>query len=177
MSEIKNNLPVMLDAVAAFPDYQPVVAGAPGIDAAFYDRFIGGRRVTVLSGKTFRLLQQSRAALVTSGTATLETALLRVPQVVCYRANGSRLVYNLFKRILHVRFVSLVNLIADREVVRELLLQLCTAANVRRELASLLDDTPERQRMLEGYREMAARLGEPGAPQRAARLMVDSFRK
>ncbi|MCH5328946.1 MAG: lipid-A-disaccharide synthase [Coprobacter sp.] len=177
VSEIKNNLPVMLDAVAAFPDYQPVVAGAPGIDAAFYDRFIGGRRVTVLSGKTFRLLQQSRAALVTSGTATLETALLRVPQVVCYRANGSRLVYNLFKRILHVRFVSLVNLIADREVVRELLLHLCTAANVCRELASLLDDTPERERMLSGYREVADRLGGPGAPERAARLIADAFRK
>lgn len=172
VAEIKNNLPVMLEAAAAFPGYQPVIAGAPGIDPAFYDRFVEGRDVKVVSGKTYRLLQQSRAALVTSGTATLETALLRVPQVVCYRTGGGRLVYNLFKHILNVRFVSLVNLIAGREVVRELLVHQCTAENVRRELAPLLDDAAERERMLSGYREVADKLGEPGAPQRAARRIV-----
>ena len=143
----------------------------------FYNQFIKGEGVAVVFGKTYRLLQQSRAALVTSGTATLETALIGVPQVVCYKMKGGKLAYQIFKRILHIRFVSLVNLIADREIVKELLVHLFTVENTRRELRVLLNDTPERRQMISGYKEMADKLGAPDAPQKAAYLIVESLSK
>lgn len=115
--EIRNNLPIMAEVAARHPDMQPVIAAAPGIDSSFYDSLSGLPRVT---GATFELMARSRAALVTSGTATLEAALLGVPQVVCYRANGARISYEIFKHILKIPFVSLPNLIADREVVSEI---------------------------------------------------------
>ena len=115
----------MIDAASSFTDYQLVIAGAPGISPDFYHTFISGKRVSIVFGKTYRLLQQSSAALVTSGTATLETAILKVPQVVCYKMGGGKIAYNLFKHILKVKFVSLVNLIADREIVK------CSKKNCR----------------------------------------------
>ena len=175
VAEIKDNLPTMIEAASAFNDYQMVIAGAPGIEPAFYESFIKGKEVAVVFGKTYRLLQQSRAALVTSGTATLETALIGIPQVVCYRMRGGKLAYHIFKRILHIRFVSLVNLIADKEVVKELLVHLFTVENVRKELSLLLGDTSERRQMLSGYKEMADKLGETGAPRKAAHLIVESL--
>ena len=175
VSEIKDNLPMMIEAAESFPDYQLVIAGAPGISPDFYAPYLQGHRVKVVQGKTYRLLQQSKVALVTSGTATLETALLRVPQVVCYWVGGGKLFYKTFEKILQVPYVSLVNLIADAPVVSELLGYRATAANLRRELAALFDEG-NRERMLAGYDLVAGRLGAPGAPENAARSMVEALR-
>ncbi len=175
VSEIKENLPQMIEVAEAYPDYQLVIAGAPGITPELYAPYLQGHAVQVVWGKTYRLLQQSQAALVTSGTATLETALLRVPQVVCYWTGGGKLFYKAFEKILSVQYVSLVNLIADAPVVCELLGYRATAVNIRHEL-SLLFDPVNRQKMLAGYNAVAERLGEPGAPRRAARLLVETLK-
>lgn len=175
VSEIKDNLSMMIEAAESFPDYQLVIAGAPGISPDFYAPYLQGHRVKVVQGKTYRLLQQSKVALVTSGTATLETALLRVPQVVCYWVGGGKLFYKTFEKILQVPYVSLVNLIADAPVVSELLGYRATAANLRRELAALFDEG-NRERMLAGYDLVAGRLGAPGAPGNAARSIVAALR-
>ena len=175
VSEIKDNLPMMIEAAEAYPEYQLVVAGAPGIAPELYAPYVQGHRVKVVQGKTYRLLQQSRVALVTSGTATLETALLRVPQVVCYWVGGGKLFYKTFEKILRVPYVSLVNLIADAPVVCELLGYRATVENLRRELACLFDEE-NRERMLAGYDLVARRLGAPGAPEQAARSMVSALR-
>lgn len=175
VSEIKDNLPMMIEAAEAYPEYQLVVAGAPGIAPELYAPYVQGHRVKVVQGKTYRLLQQSRAALVTSGTATLETALLRVPQVVCYWVGGGKLFYKTFEKILRVPYVSLVNLIADAPVVCELLGYRATVENLRRELTCLFDEE-NRERMLAGYDLVARRLGAPGAPEQAARSMVSALR-
>ncbi|WP_273388919.1 lipid-A-disaccharide synthase [Barnesiella viscericola] len=175
VAEIKNNLPLMIEAAEAYSDYQLVVAGAPGIPPQLYAPNLQGHRVKVVEGKTYRLLQQSQAALVTSGTATLETALLRVPQVVCYWVGGGKLFYKTFEKILRVPYVSLVNLIADAPVVCELLGYRATVENLRRELACLFDEE-NRERMLAGYDRVARRLGSPGAPEQAARSMVSALR-
>lgn len=174
--EIKDNLPRMVEAVRAFPDCQAVVAGAPGIDPSFYRRFLPAQ-VPVVFGQTYALLQQSRVALVTSGTATLEAALLGVPQVVCYYTPAGRFVSFLRKRLLKVPYISLVNLIAGREVVKELVADAMTVDNIRHQLGLLLlPDGPSREAMIRGYGEMAGRLGLPGASRRAARQMVDCLR-
>lgn len=173
--EVKANLPLMLEAMKAFPEYQGVIAGAPGLDEAFYASVIGDSPVKLVFGKTYELLYNSRGALVTSGTATLETALLRVPQVVCYKVGGGRFTYAVMSRILKVPFVSLVNLIAGKEVVTELLAHKLTVDNIRRELARILPEGNDRAEMMKGYREMADALGEPGAPAKAARMIVQSL--
>jgi len=175
-AEITANLPTMIDAASSFTDYQLVIAGAPGISPDFYHTFISGKRVSIVFEKTYRLLQQSSAALVTSGTATLETAILKVPQVVCYKMGGGKITYNLFKHILKVKFVSLVNLIADREIVKELLVHLFTTENVKNELDKILNDPDKRKQMLQGYAEVAERLGNPGAPQNAAKKIVTTIK-
>lgn len=177
-AEIQANLPTMIQATAAFPDYQPVIAGAPGIDPTFYQTFVSENQANIVYGKTFRLLQQSSAALVTSGTATLETALLNVPQIVCYKMAGGKFIFWLFKHILHVRFISLVNLIADQGIVRELLVHLFTVNNLKKELSPLLQsDSKERQDMLNGYTKLREILGKTGAPERAAQRIVSSIKK
>ena len=170
--EVKANLPVMLEAMSAFPDYQGIVAGAPGLDAEFYRSVIGDKPVRIVYGKTYDLLSASHAALVTSGTATLETALLDVPQVVCYKVSGGRLTYEVMSRVLKIEYVSLVNLIADDEVVRELLAHKFTVDSAVEELRPLLGDTPQRRSMLAGYEAMRDKLGKPGAPEEAAKRMV-----
>lgn len=172
LAEIKDNLRIMIGAASAFSAYQLVIAGAPGVPADFYAPYLSEGNVSIVFGQTYRLLQQSRAALVTSGTATLETALLRVPQVVGYYMRGGQFTYSLFRPMIKVDYVSLVNLIADAPVVPELLVHHFSPEEARRHLAPLLDDTPERAAMLQGYDEVARRLGEPGAPERAARLIV-----
>lgn len=169
--EIKDNLPDMIRAASAFPDYQLVLAGAPGISPDYYRQYVGGADVKILFGETYPLLSHAQAALVTSGTATLETALFRVPQAVCYHTPVGRVVAFLKRHILKVKYISLVNLIADREVVRELVADLMTVDEMKRELALLLQDGDYGCRMRQGYEEVAARLGEAGAPRRAARLM------
>ena len=170
--EIKDNLPQMLEAMAKFPDYQPVIAGAPGIDKELYAPYLQ-QGAAIVFGDTYRLLQHAHAALVTSGTATLETALFRVPQVVCYNMPAGWLVSKLKDLFLKVKYISLVNLIADREVVRELVAADMTVENVTRELGRLLPpDSPERHTMLAEYSRMIDILGEPGASLHAAEKMV-----
>lgn len=175
--EIKDNLPDMLRAASSFPDYQPVLAGAPGISPEYYKRYVGGTDVKILFGRTFPLLRQAEAALVTSGTATLETALFRVPQAVCYHTPLGKVVAFLRRHVLKVKYISLVNLIADREVVKELVADTMTVGQVRLELKRILYDKEYRLRMLAGYDYMASRLGGAGAPARAARKMVELLRK
>lgn len=170
--EIKDNLPKMIEAARAFADHQMVLAGAPGIDPDYYQSFLQNTDVKVLFGQTYPLLQHADAALVTSGTATLETAIFRVPQVVCYYMRFGKIVSWLKKMVLSVKFISLVNLIAGREVVQELVADRMTVANAHAELSRLLKDEAYRQRMLDGYEEMIRKLGAPGAPRKAAEIMV-----
>ena len=175
--EIKDNLPDMLRAAASFPDYQLVLAGAPGISPESYKRYVGGADVKIIFNKTFPLLRQAEAALVTSGTATLETALFRVPQAVCYHTPIGKVIAFLKRHVLKVKYISLVNLIANREVVKELVADTMTVEQVRSELNRILYDKEYRRQMLEGYEYMASRLGEAGAPKHAARKMVALLRR
>lgn len=170
--EIKDNLPAMVNMSRLFPQYQFVVAGAPGIEPDYYDKYLQGTDVKIVHNITYALLYHSHAALVTSGTATLETALMGVPQVVCYKTILPRLVSWLRKRLLKVKYISLVNLIADREVVRELVADTFSEANIEHELSAILDG-PDRDAMFAGYREVRKRLGQQHAPQNAARIMTE----
>ncbi|MBP5619394.1 MAG: lipid-A-disaccharide synthase [Bacteroidaceae bacterium] len=175
--EIRGNLSRMVQAAEPFlQQYQLVLAAAPGFDDAYYQEWVGGTQVKVLRNQTYRILQHSTAALVTSGTATLETALFRVPQVVCYYAKAGRLV-SLGKRlILKIPYISLVNLIAGKEIVPELLAEKMNVENLRLHLSSILPSGSARQLQLDGYEAMAQRLGAPGAARRAAKGMVSLLR-
>ena len=171
--EIKNNLPQMIEAArSCTADYQLVLAGAPGIDTGFYQPYLNGTGVRLVTGQTYALLSQSTAALVTSGTATLETALFHVPQVVCYNTVFPRIVSFLRKHILKVKYISLVNLIADREVVSELVASLFTTDNIRKELSAILPKGNKRGDMLKGYQEVRNKLGNLKAPEQAADTMI-----
>lgn len=161
IGEIRNNLEVMTQVVSRFPQYRGVIAGAPNIPDEVYRRF---SELPIVRGETLTLLAHSNVALVTSGTATLEAALVGIPQVACYRSNGSHLAYNIMKRLLHVPFVTLPNLIAEREVIPELLLHNCTPDVIFEQLIPLLRDTPVRKAMLEGYADVRKALTAPGDP-------------
>ena len=171
--EIQDNLTRMVQAAQPYVDrYQLVLAAAPGITDEFYQQWIAGTPVTILRDQTYRILQHSTAALVTSGTATLETALFRVPQVVCYYMSAGWLA-SLGKRLLlKIPYISLVNLVADKEVVPELVADGMSVRNLSRHLASILPGGSAREAQLQGYQYMAQRLGEPGAPEHAAERMV-----
>ena len=172
--EIKDNLPAMLEAVKPYEnDYQIVVAGAPGIEPAYYQQFMQDSKVDIVFGQTYALLAKSYAALVTSGTATLETCLFDVPQVVCYKIPMPTVLGFLRRHFLKVKYVSLVNLVAGREVVKELLEDF-SVANIRNELQKILSG-PDRERMLQGYQEVKRALGDEKAPDNAARLIVDTL--
>lgn len=173
--EIKDNLPMMLEAAKPFVDkYQLVLAGAPGIDPAYYQKYVGNDvPVKIIFGQTYRLLQQAKAALVTSGTATLETALFRVPQAVCYYTPVGKLIAFLRRHILKVKYISLVNLVANKEVVRELVADTMTVANVRSELDALLNDEQYRGQMLKEYDRMIKILGPAGASHQAASKIIE----
>lgn len=173
--ELKHVLPRMLEMVPLFPGYQFVIAGAPSMAAADYAPYLRGRQVPVVYDQTYRLVQHARAALVTSGTATLETALLNTPQVVCYSGEGGALAYLLFKCFVKVEFISLVNLIAGREVVKELLMQQLNRKNLQNALSAILPDTPARREMLAGYAEIREKLGAPGASDRVASEIISSL--
>lgn len=175
--EIAGNLPQMIAAARGFGDYQLVLAAAPGIDAEFYDAFIGGSDVHVVRGETYALLSHADTALVTSGTATLETALFRVPQVVCYNTALPKLVGFLRRLVLKVKYVSLVNLIADREVVPELVANTFSEANIAEQLKRLLPDGAARREMLEGYEEVWRKIGEDSPSERTAKEMVLKVKK
>jgi len=174
--EIKDNLPDMLRAASAFDGYQPVLAGAPGISPEYYRKYTAGADVKSVFGQTYALLRHARAALVTSGTATLEAALLCAPQVVCYHTPVGKLVSFLRRHLLKVKYISLVNLIAGREVVKELVADTMTVEQVRAELRRILFDSSYRRQMLSDYAYMASRLGQAGAPARAAGQMVALLR-
>ncbi len=165
VQEIRSCLPVMLSAAGRFEGYQLVVAGAPAVDSSVYEEYTGGS-VPVLFNETYALLQQSAAAMVVSGTATLEAALMGVPIVVCYR--GSWLSYQIARRFVRVRYISLVNLIMDREIVRELIQDEMTGNNIAAEMDRLLFDTGYREKMLEEMNVLEQTLGGPGASGRAA---------
>ena len=173
--EIKDNLPDMLEAAKPFVDkFQLVLAGAPGIDPEYYQKYVNSDvPVKIIFGQTYRLLQQAKAALVTSGTATLETALFRVPQVVCYYIPMGKVISFLRRHILKVKYISLVNLVADKEVVRELVADTMTVANVRAELDALLNDVAYRENMLREYDRMIEILGPAGASRQAASKMIE----
>ena len=171
--EIKDNLPSMIEAVKPYmQDYKIVLAGAPGIDPDYYSQFLQESGVEIVYNETYPLLSQAHAALVTSGTATLETACFNVPQVVCYKLPLPKIAPYVRKRLIKVKYVSLVNLIADREVVTEILDRNYTVACIRQELDKILDG-PAREAMLEGYAEVRRRLGDQKAPDNAAKLMYN----
>ena len=170
--EIKDNLPTMIESVKPYmKDYRVILAGAPGIDPAYYEPFLAESGVEVVHGQTYDLLSKAHAALVTSGTATLETALFNVPQLVCYKLPLPKIARIVRRYLIKVPYISLVNLIADREVVTELLADTFTVSHIRHELDRILSG-PDRERMLEGYAEVSRRLGDLKAPDNAARLMV-----
>lgn len=178
--EIRSNLPRMLEAAKETQGCQIVIAGAPGIDASFYDEFLPSFEnegsvspdVHIVFNQTYPLLQHARAALVTSGTATLETAILRVPQVVCYYISCGKIVSFLRRILLKVRFISLVNLIADKEIVTELVADKMTVGNIRKELSKIWLDNEERSIMLADYDSLLKTLGNPGVSERAAKQIV-----
>ena len=172
--EIRDNLPLMLEAAARHPEYQAVIAGAPSIDDSLYREVMAGKSVPVLRDATYPLVHHSRAALVTSGTATLETALLGTPQVACYRFNGSKWSYNFYRRLLTGKYVTLPNLITDEPIIPELLMHLCTVDSIDQHLTNLLDETEDRKAMLDGYHRLAERLGTDICTATAARLITQS---
>ena len=174
--EIKDNLPTMLKVAADFPTHQPIIAGAPEIKPEYYQQYIGNTNVKIVFGKTYPLLQHSDAALVTSGTATLETSLFRVPQVVCYYVPAGKLSSFIFHHFFHTKYISLVNLIADREVVQELFGARFSYEQIRDELGKILQDKTYRSTMLAGYDEIIQRLGQPGASQRTATLIYNALK-
>jgi lipid-A-disaccharide synthase len=173
--EIKDNLPAMIEAAKPFVnECQLVLAGAPSIDPAYYQQYVGADvPVRIVFGQTYRLLAQAKVALVTSGTATLETALFRVPQVVCYYLAMGKLISFLRRHILKVKYISLVNLVANREVVRELVADTMTVENVRAELDALLNKDDYRNKMHQEYDRMIKILGPAGASHQAASKMIN----
>ncbi len=173
LQEIENCLPVMLSVMQHYPDYQFVIAGAPSVDPDIYLRYTKNK-VPILFNQTYPVLQQSMAAMVVSGTATLEAALLGVPLVVCYR--GSYLSYQIAKRFIKVEYISLVNLIMGTMVVRELIQNDFNTGNLKEELDKLLYDDDHRGRMLDGMRDLRLILGEQGASKRAAEKIFGYIR-
>ena len=177
LQEIKDNLPAMIEVAERFEDYQMVLAGAPSIEEEYYDKFLEGTPVRVVKNKTYQLLSHTTAALVTSGTATLETALFNVPQVVCYETPLPKLIRFAFNHVLKVDYISLVNLVANKEVVPEMFADKFTIDGIANELYKIMPGQPARERMLAEYQEVLRELGSKVAPDEAASIMVDLLRK
>ncbi|MCQ2290537.1 MAG: lipid-A-disaccharide synthase [Muribaculaceae bacterium] len=177
--EIRDNLPTMVEAALRHTDCQLVIAGAPSIDQSLYDEVLEplGTSVPVLYGKSFELVHHARVALVTSGTATLETAILGTPQVACYRMNGSKLLFKFYRRLLKGKYVTLPNLVTDEPVIPELLLHFCSVEAVDSHLTAVLTDSPEREQMLQGYRRMAEILTEKDCTACTAQGIVEYLNK
>ncbi len=174
IGEIKRNMPIMLEAAQAFEkDYQIVIAGAPGVDSQIYDM----AKKPIVFNATMELMNCATAALVTSGTASLEAALARVPQVVCYRHNGLRLTYAVMSRLLKIPYVTLPNLIAEEQIVPELLMHKCTVDEVRKNLRTILPGEKEREMQLLGYELIRQKLGQTEAATTAANLIVKDLRQ
>ena len=177
LQEIKDNLPAMIEVAERFEDYQMVLAGAPSIEDEYYDKFLEGTPVRVVKNKTYQLLSHTTAALVTSGTATLETALFNVPQVVCYETPLPKLIRFAFNHVLKVDYISLVNLVANKEVVPEMFADKFTIDGIANELYKIMPGQSARERMLAEYQEVLRELGSKVAPDEAASIMVDLLRK
>ena len=177
LQEIKDNLPAMIEVAERFEDYQMVLAGAPSIEDEYYDKFLEGTPVRVVKNKTYQLLSHTTVALVTSGTATLETALFNVPQVVCYETPLPKLIRFAFNHVLKVDYISLVNLVANKEVVPEMFADKFTIDGIANELYKIMPGQPARERMLAEYQEVLRELGSKVAPDEAASIMVDLLRK
>jgi len=171
--EINTKLKVMLSIVDYFTDYQFVIAGAPSQDYSFYEPFLANKNVHFVSNKTYDLLNVAHAALVTSGTATLETALFNVPEVVCYK--GSWVSYQIAKRIITLQYISLVNLIMDKPVVTELIQGELNTKNLKTELQKIVSGAA-REKMLQNYTELKHKLGDGGASDKTAQLIVSRLK-
>ena len=172
--EVKRMLPVMLKVASHFPEYQFVVAGVSSLEKSLYKGIMGKADVFLVENQTYELLQNSSVALVTSGTATLETALFSVPEVVCYKATGFS--YHLAKWMIKVKFISLVNLIMDKEVVKELIQGDLTEDNLVKELNQLLHDGNRQRQLLEDYEDLQDRLGNAGASEKAAEVVFEALK-
>ena len=174
--EVSRMLTVMLEVVKMFPNYQFVIACAPSLPVSYYKKIIGEKsNVRLVLNRTYQLLQLSSAAIVTSGTATLETALLDVPEVVCYKAN--KVSYIIARQLAKVKYISLVNLIMDRLVVKELIQKDMTSSNIRDEIQSLLNSSKRQKKLLEDYEELKYVLGNAGASDRAAETIISYVKK
>ncbi len=171
--EIAKMLPVMLSVMDAFPDYQFAIAAVNSIDRNFYTNLIGEKNCELVFNQTYSLLSQSVAAVVTSGTATLEAALFDVPQVVCYK--GSNISFFIGKKLVHVKYISLVNLILDRPLVKELIQKDFNAANLKRHLQQLLTDENQKAFLKQGYTELKEKIGRGGASQKTALMILESM--
>ena len=171
--EIRLKLPVMLEAVKEHSDYQIIIAGAPSLEPDYYNEFINSPSIHIVHGKTYDLLSASEAAIVTSGTATLETALLGIPEVVCYKT--SKISYSIAKRLIKIKYISLVNLIMDKEVVTELIQDNCTPKTINKELSLILKDGIKRESILKSYDEMKIILGDGEASKKIAQSMLKTI--
>lgn len=174
--EIRDNLPTMLAAVSFHDDCQAVIAGAPSIDDELYAEVMGENKVLVLRDQTFELVHNARVAIVTSGTATLETALLGTPQVACFRINGSKRLYWFYRKLIKGKYVTLPNLITDAPLIPELLLHNCSVENIDSWLSKLLTDSDERRTMLEGYSRMSQMLTDKDCASITAQRIIEQLR-
>lgn len=173
--EIKTMLPVMLDAMEGFKELQPIIAAAPAIDMSFYKEITGdAENIKIIQGKTYSILHNAYLALVTSGTATLETALFNVPEVVCYK--GNQVSYQIARKLVDVKYISLVNLIMDKQVVTELIQHEMSSINIKAEIEKLCDELV-REKMISDFIELKKLLGGSGASKRSASLIFNSLVK
>lgn len=175
--EIKDNLPLMLKVASKYPEYQIVLAGAPNIDLEYYQEYLQNTNVKLIFEETYPVLYHAHAALVTSGTATLETALFNVPQIVCYATPIGKVISFLRKHLLKVKYISLVNLIVDDLIIQELVADTMCEKCLNVELFKVLKDETYRNEMKSNYTKMAKLLGEEGAPKHAAEIMYKLLRK
>lgn len=172
--ELDFMLPVMIEVSRQFPEYQFVISGAPGLDRSYYTKVAGADcTLPIVFGQTYNLLKFSRAALVTSGTATLETALFGVPEAVLYRIMAPNFLYRIGRKILKAKWISLANLIMGREIIRELVQMDCNPKTVAAELCKILDDEQYNAEFLRNYAELRQRMGRAGASQRAAKAVIE----
>lgn len=173
MMELKTKLPVMLSLVDQFPQYRFVIAGAPNMSPEVYAELTRGYDVQIVYSQTYELLQQAESAVVTSGTATLETALFGVPQVVCYIGNA--ISYQIAKRLVHVKYIAIVNLILDKPLVTELIQNDCTPEHLKRELGLILKGQPKRDEIEKGYATVREMLGKGGASEKVAQSLLKTI--
>ncbi len=170
--EVSVKLPIMLEAISTFADYEVIVAGAPSLEEEFYRPFLNDR-VRLVKGRTYDILMAAEAAVVTSGTATLEAALLGTPEVVCYK--GSAISYHIARRLVKVKYISLVNLILDKESVVELIQDECNRDRIRQELEAILIGGAKREKLLQDYDELKTKLGGGGASKKVAQSLLKTI--